>query len=102
MPSSALMKITSPGSVDPSPHGHVPPFETTAEIKAVNWLLPRPGGPPSNTSLPSGILPGQTQTSFSGLRSLARWLIRRRGSFFGCDDIGGRTTAEIGAGIFAQ
>jgi hypothetical protein len=35
MPSSALIKMTSPGIVDPSPQGHAPPFETTADMKAV-------------------------------------------------------------------
>src|SRR5713101_142377 len=66
MPSSALMKITSPGRVEPSPQGQLPPLETVSDMKAVNWLLPRPGGPPSRTSLPSGMRPGQTQTNFWG------------------------------------
>src|ERR1700677_4757512 len=101
MPSSALMKITSPGRVDPSPQGHDPPFETTAAMQAVNWLLPNPGGPPSNTSLPSGIRPGHTQTSFSGLRSLARWLIRRRLADCELED-GDGAIDETGAGMLSE
>ena len=39
-------------------------------MKAVNWLLPEPGRPAQQHSFPSGIRPGQIQTSFSGSRSL--------------------------------
>ena len=60
-----------------------------------------PGGPPSRTSFPSGIRPGQIQISFSGSRSLARWLISRRFSFGG-DETEAKSIGVIGITMFAE
>src|ERR1700720_4607291 len=70
-PSSAESSRTEPADVDP-PSGQVSPAERRAATSRLIQLLPSPGSPTSNASLPADTRPGQIQVTGSGCTSARR------------------------------